>query len=232
MSVIEQQRFITALKGGMIGSVEPTALTADVLDPLKDVLKRDLNMMFENTKRNIEAAREAAGGRPAAAALGGGGGAAAAAAKWQLSINRLDFNVSWIKLGLEFSKAGTVRFAKTIGQTGCAVVEFATEGEANYAKKEFDKNKERFYKELGYLGNAMRPSVNKLELAVFVTNCSWSTVDDIAKHFRADKACVVPTKRNEGFRVSFGSQLEAEEAIKKKSLLLGRKIYVHWNHSS
>jgi hypothetical protein len=50
MSVIEQQRFIMALNGEMIGSVAPTALTANVLDPLKDVLKRDLNVMFDNTK--------------------------------------------------------------------------------------------------------------------------------------------------------------------------------------
>jgi hypothetical protein len=39
-----------ALNGEMIGSVAPTELTADVLDPLKDVLKRDLNIMFDNTK--------------------------------------------------------------------------------------------------------------------------------------------------------------------------------------
>ena len=50
MSVIEQQRFIMALNGEMIGSVAPTALTANVLDPLKDVLRRDLNVMFDNTK--------------------------------------------------------------------------------------------------------------------------------------------------------------------------------------
>ncbi len=50
MSVIEQQRFIMALNGEMIGNVAPTALTANVLDPLKDVLKRDLNVMFDNTK--------------------------------------------------------------------------------------------------------------------------------------------------------------------------------------
>ena len=61
MSTIEQQRFIMALNGEMIGSVTPTALTNDVLDPLKDVLKRDLNILFENTKPTIDAGRRATG---------------------------------------------------------------------------------------------------------------------------------------------------------------------------
>jgi RNA recognition motif-containing protein len=228
MSVIEQQRFITALNGGMIGSVAPTELTANVLDPLKDVLKRDLDIIFENTKQKIDAA---AGGGPAAAVVVAAAAAAAAANRCRLSINWLNFDVSWIKLGLEFSKAGTVRFAKTIRQkTGCAVVEFATEGEATKAQKQFDKNLA-----LGVPAKAPPEngiSVNKFSAkpAVFVTNCSGITVDKIANHFSVDSKCVFQTKDKTACRVEFVSYLQAEESFKLHNTeLSGKKIYVRWN---
>jgi len=60
MSVNEKQTFVLALNGGMVGKYFPTQLDDDVLEPLKDVLKHELNVLFDRT---------------AAALAGGGGGA-------------------------------------------------------------------------------------------------------------------------------------------------------------
>ena len=46
MSVTEKQTFVTALNGGMIGKHFPTTIDDSVLDPLKNVLKNDLNSVF------------------------------------------------------------------------------------------------------------------------------------------------------------------------------------------
>ncbi len=50
MSVTEKQTFVTALNGGMIGKHFPTTIDDSVLDPLKNVLKNDLNSVFLHTQ--------------------------------------------------------------------------------------------------------------------------------------------------------------------------------------
>jgi hypothetical protein len=50
MSVTEKQTFVTALNGGMIGKHFPTTIDDSVLDPLKNVLKNDLNSVFLDTQ--------------------------------------------------------------------------------------------------------------------------------------------------------------------------------------
>lgn len=49
MSVNEKQTFINALNGGMVGKYYPTQLDDTVLDPLKKVIKKDLNDIFSTT---------------------------------------------------------------------------------------------------------------------------------------------------------------------------------------
>ena len=49
MSVNEKQTFLVALNGGMVGKYFPTQLDDDVMDPLKDVLKKDLDKLFRAT---------------------------------------------------------------------------------------------------------------------------------------------------------------------------------------
>jgi hypothetical protein len=49
MSVNEKQTFINALNGGMVGKYYPTQLDDTVLDPLKKVIKKDLNDIFSKT---------------------------------------------------------------------------------------------------------------------------------------------------------------------------------------
>jgi hypothetical protein len=49
MSVNEKQTFINALNGGMVGKYYPTQLDDAVLDPLKKVIKKDLNDIFSTT---------------------------------------------------------------------------------------------------------------------------------------------------------------------------------------
>jgi hypothetical protein len=49
MSVNEKQTFVLALNGGMVGKYFPTQLDDDVMDPLKDVLKKDLDELFRAT---------------------------------------------------------------------------------------------------------------------------------------------------------------------------------------
>ena len=49
MSVNEKQTFINALNGGMVGKFFPTQLDDDVMSPLKDVLKKDLDTIFKKT---------------------------------------------------------------------------------------------------------------------------------------------------------------------------------------
>ena len=76
MSVNEKQTFVLALNGGMVGKYFPTQLEDDVLEPLKRVLKRELNEIFEKTAAAASAPPPAVA--PAAAnlsaAAGGGGG--------------------------------------------------------------------------------------------------------------------------------------------------------------
>ena len=55
MSVNEKQTFINALNGGMVGKYFPTQLDDDVMDPLKDVLKKDLDKLFTATPQGPSA---------------------------------------------------------------------------------------------------------------------------------------------------------------------------------
>ena len=51
MSVNEKQTFVNALRGGMVGKYFPTQLDDNVMDPLKDVLKKDLDEVFRETAK-------------------------------------------------------------------------------------------------------------------------------------------------------------------------------------
>jgi hypothetical protein len=55
MSVNEKQTFVLALNGGMVGKYFPTQLDDDVMDPLKDVLKKDLDELFRATPQGPSA---------------------------------------------------------------------------------------------------------------------------------------------------------------------------------
>ena len=55
MSVNEKQTFINALNGGMVGKYFPTQLDDDVMDPLKHVLKKDLDQLFRATPQGPSA---------------------------------------------------------------------------------------------------------------------------------------------------------------------------------
>jgi hypothetical protein len=49
MSVNEKQTFVMALNGGMIGKHYPTKIDESVLEPMKQSLKKDLNVIFSKT---------------------------------------------------------------------------------------------------------------------------------------------------------------------------------------
>ena len=67
MSVNEKQTFLVALNGGMVGKYFPTQLDDDVLEPLKDVLKHELNVLFERTQTAAAASATPAAVAPAGA---------------------------------------------------------------------------------------------------------------------------------------------------------------------
>ena len=76
MSVNEKQTFLLALNGGMVGQYFPTQLDDDVLEPLKGVLKDDLNAVFKATAVQPPTAAPPLGPAPSGStgpAAGGGG---------------------------------------------------------------------------------------------------------------------------------------------------------------